>query len=133
VWSNNILSEEELEALLTPEELEVLKAEPQDQLEHELILSPTRLLLAIRELEAVVLRLSARVEQLEQQQMLPSRSLILIEKPALPEPAAITEDGLFELKVEAAADGYKQQEDSLISRADRHRARKTSILSKLLK
>jgi hypothetical protein len=64
---NNILSKEELEALLTPEELEVFKAEQQDLLEHEIMLSPAHLLMGLRELERTVGRLTERVQQLELQ------------------------------------------------------------------
>jgi hypothetical protein len=64
---NSILTKEELEALLTPEELLAYIAEQEDQLEHELMLSPAHLLLALRELEDTVVRLTTRVEQLEYQ------------------------------------------------------------------
>jgi hypothetical protein len=64
---SNILSKDELEALLAPEELEVFKGEQQDRVEHELMLSPAHLLLALRELEDTVGRLTARIEQLEYQ------------------------------------------------------------------
>ncbi len=63
---NNLLSKEELEALLTPKELEVFVGEQQGRQEHELRLSPAHLL--IRELEDIVGRLTARVEHLEQLQ-----------------------------------------------------------------
>lgn len=64
---NSILTKEELEALLTPEELEAYIAEQDGQLEHELMLNPAHLLLALRELEDTVVRLTTRVEQLENQ------------------------------------------------------------------
>jgi hypothetical protein len=64
---NNILSKAELDALLTPEELQVFKAEQQDMLEHEIMLSPAHLLMALRELDNKVGRLTERVQQLEQQ------------------------------------------------------------------
>jgi hypothetical protein len=74
---NDILSQDELEALLTPEELEAFRAEQQSHLEHEIMLSPAHLLLAVRELGDTVARLTTRVEQLEQQ---------LYEKPLIIKP-----------------------------------------------
>jgi hypothetical protein len=67
MMDNSILTNEELEALLTPEELEAYTAEQEGQLEHELMLSPAHLLLALRELEDTVTRLTTRVDQLENQ------------------------------------------------------------------
>ena len=72
---NNILSKEELEALLSTEELEVFKAEQQDLLEHEIMLSPAHLLMGLRELERTVGRLTERVQELELQ--LISKTLLL--------------------------------------------------------
>jgi hypothetical protein len=63
----DILTKEELEALLSTEELDVFKEEQQSRVEHELMLSPAHLLLAIRELEETVMRLTARVSYLEGQ------------------------------------------------------------------
>jgi hypothetical protein len=93
---SNILSKEELEALLTPDELEVFIAEQQDRLEHELTLSPAHLLLALRELEDTVGRLTARVEQLEYQ---------LAQKPSQLDPEILQvvnqdiETALFEMPI----------------------------------
>lgn len=64
---NSILTEEELEALLAPEELEAYKAERYSGTEQELMLNPAHLLLAIRELEEKVVRMFGRVGQLEEE------------------------------------------------------------------
>ena len=64
---NNILTEDELEALLAPEELEAYKAERYSGTEQELMLNPAHLLLAIRELEEKVVRIFGRVGQLEEE------------------------------------------------------------------
>jgi hypothetical protein len=168
---NDILSQEELEALLTPEELETFKAEQQSQLEHELTLSPAHLLLAVRELGDTVARLTARVQQLESQ---------LAQRPAIFEPEVlqvvnqVIETALFEMpimhlegnsltavsiyeedpaaleNIEVTSDVIVTEEvlpipteheavnvpakvEGLISRSVRHRERKPSLISKLLK
>jgi len=64
---NTILSKAELDALLTPEELEIFNMEQEDSLEHEIMLNPAHLLRALRELDNKVGRLTERVRQLEQQ------------------------------------------------------------------
>jgi hypothetical protein len=91
---SNILSKEELEALLTPEELEVFIAEQQGTVEHELMLSPAHLLLALRELEDTVGRLTARVEQLENQLTLKP---LLLEPEILQVVNKVIETALFEM------------------------------------
>jgi hypothetical protein len=171
---NNILSQEELEALLTPEELEAFKAEQQSRLEHELMLSPAHLLLAVRELGDTVSRLTGRVQQLEYQ---------LAQKPPIFEPEVlkvvnqVIETALFEMpmmNLEAAQKEIEAEEglepgitsvemsmllsndvivtdtaidhriehqiyptptngEGLLSRTVRHRERKPSLISKLLK
>ena len=92
---SNILSKEELEALLTPEELEVFKAEQMGTVEHELMLSPAHLLLALRELEDTVERLTARVEQLEDQLALKP---LLLEPEILHVVNKVIETALFEMR-----------------------------------
>jgi hypothetical protein len=150
---NSILTKEELEALLTMEELEVFIAEQEGQLEHELMLSPAHLLLALRELEETVVRLTSRVEHLENQ---------LDQKPAGFEESLISDEAELEEEftaeeavtyIEPLTEGIESSDDSdmervillsahttsssqvpsLISRSARHRERKPSILSKLLK
>jgi hypothetical protein len=172
---SNILSKDELEALLTPEELEVYIAEQQGRLEHELTLSPAHLLLALRELEDTVERLTARVMQLENQltvkpqpqeleiteleeiaiaenyietQIEPDTELQVepiaveeIENSAVIESErttllAIDTDAGVEVDQIPEVSAYSipsPQEVSLISRSARHRERKPSLLSKLLK
>jgi hypothetical protein len=110
--SNDILTEEELEALLTPEELEAFKAEQHNSLQHELMLSPAHLLLAFRELEDTVGRLTTRVQQLELQ---------LVQKTDQLEPEILQ-----------VVNQVIEMQD-LISRSERHREIKPSIFGKLLK
>lgn len=109
---NNILSKEELDALLTSGELEVFKAEQQDYLDHELTLSPAHLLIALRELESTVRRLTNRVQQLEQQLGL---------NPIQPEPeipqvvnqvvaAALFNDEQTEALIELVIDNVNEEE-----------------------
>jgi hypothetical protein len=175
--SNDILTKEELEALLTPEEFEAFKAEQNNRLEHELMLSPAHLLLALRELEDTIGRLTTRVQQLEQQlvqktvQLEPENLLTvnqvietaLFEKPlfeldsrSIPlvseeiyeaEVVQITQEEMSmllfndtvlsdesaDVPSETLRSAAPAQESNLISRSARHRERKPSILSKLLK
>jgi hypothetical protein len=172
---SNILSKDELEALLAPKELEVFIAEQKSRLEHELTLSPAHLLLALRELEDTVERLTARVMQLENQLTVKPQQLVpeiteleeiaitenYIETHIEPdiehqmEPTVVEEiensevsesersillakDTETSVEVnqipEASAYAFPSpQESSLISRSARHRERKPSLISKLLK
>jgi hypothetical protein len=170
---NDILSQEELEALLTPEEVETFKAEQQSRLELELMLSPAHLLLAVRELGDTVARLTARVQQLEYQlepkpqifepEVLQVNNQAIhsamenievftavtqiesdIEEVLMPEITAMEMSMLLSndvILVDSAIDPLTEhgifnvhtQEKGLISRSIRHRERKPSLLSKLLK
>jgi hypothetical protein len=112
---SNILSKEELEALLTPEELEVFRDEQQGTVKHELMLSPAHLLLALRELEDTVGRLTARVEQLEEQLALKP---LLLEPEILQVVNKVIETALFEMPIvglEAGTDVTELVDDQAIT------------------
>ncbi|QGQ98523.1 hypothetical protein EHS13_28410 [Paenibacillus psychroresistens] len=112
---SNILSKEELEALLTPEELEVFKTEQQDTVEHELMLNPAHLLLALRELEDTVGRLTARVGQLEDQLALKP---LLLEPEILQVVNKVIETALFEMPIvglEASLDNNELDDDTVVT------------------
>jgi hypothetical protein len=179
VMYKDFLTKEELEALLSPEELDAFKTEQHSRLDHELMLSPAHLLLAIRELEDIVMRLTQRVEYLEghgaQHQTESALEPVYVQNQteAAPEPvyqqdnevdsepgyeldAASNESipdlhelitqTMPELLPEATPETIIESTpkiengqaisvppSSLISRAERHRERKPSLLSKLLK
>ncbi|MDB5055189.1 MAG: hypothetical protein JWM44_3239 [Bacilli bacterium] len=126
--NDEILSKEELEALLTPEELEAFKMEQKIQLEREHMLNPGYLLIALHELNETVARLNTRVEYLENQLNKANDQesyKYAVEEPtkALP---SIQEEHAETLSMPS-------EESHLISRLDRHRDRKKSLISKLLK
>jgi hypothetical protein len=161
----DFLTKEELAALLSPEELDAFKAEQYSRQDHELMLSPAHLLLAIRELEDTVMRLTERVEYLEGQAVqhqtapAPPEYMQMNEVdsepgyepdatanegiPDLPEPITPTIPELLpEARSEPVTESTPEIEmgqtnsvlpSSSISRAERHRERKPSFLSKLLK
>jgi hypothetical protein len=162
----DFLTLEELEALLSPEELDAFKTEQHSRQDHELMLSPAHLLLAIRELEDIVVRLTERVEHLEGQaeqhhtesapepvykqsnevDLSPEDELDATANESIPDLPELMTQTMPELLPEATSEtiiestpkidngqAISAPPGSLISRAERHRERKPSLLSKLLK
>ena len=137
---HNILSEDELLALLSTEELEAcsiseekekLEANPASDLAFNPALNVMQVVNTVSELQEVVARLSMRVKHLERQlQFQKQERWVPKDEGTSISPSSPSDEAPPAAVLPTAAAPLSNQEQSLISRAERHRTQGISFFKK---